>query len=475
MKKFAALTICLVIFVVGYTAHAKQAFAISLVNASASATTSRPSPSSPLSAADPLNAGSSTVTVFDNKSTFLSSDSAKFFKNGAYSETLTVATTSADKLTLFFTGNTANLQNKTSVIAVPITAMHTMVFTTQTAIPVNGTIEIAYPTLGSSDSNQASPSASGWMFNGLTTGNIKSTQGANCSWGISGTSANGTPKVTCTVQTSTIPAGTTLWVFLGCSTYTAGSTSCTTQAPVIINPTKFPTGTRGLESGNDVKNITVTTYSAASGSILDQSTLKMGTVESVFVVAHVDPTFSFRIDGVDANTDLNTVCSGLTSSTYNTGSFPSTPTEVNLGTVGTGSPNYNAQKMTITSNTGSGYTITATSSGFLLNPATGKYITNTQGNVTANNTPSPVTMPGGGGYGIGACDSNGRVNTTTWGTTAPKFANPSPSFYYTLVNYTGTLSTGSDVIYALYGAQALSTTPPGDYWQIVTYTASVVF
>ena len=116
----------------------KKASAASLLNASASASTSRPSPSAPLSSPDPLTAGSSQVTVIDNLSTFLASDTAKFFKTGAYSETISIATTSATRTTLNFTAGTVNVQNKTSVIAVPITAVHTIAFTTQTAIPSGG-------------------------------------------------------------------------------------------------------------------------------------------------------------------------------------------------------------------------------------------------------------------------------------------------------------------------------------------------
>jgi len=258
------------------------------------------------------------------------------------------------------------------------------------------------------------------------------------------------------------------------ATTTSAGGSCTTQKPLIINPTN--TGTRGNAS---IKNISVSTQDGSS-NILDNATLKLGTIESVFVVAHVDPTFTFRIDGVASGVDLNTVCTGYTAATYvtdanNGPSFPTTGTEVNLGTVTNGLVNYAAQKMTITSNTASGYTITATSSGFLLNPATGQYIVNAQGNVTANNTPVPALMPASGGYGISACDSGGRVATGVWGTTAPKFANPNPTFYYTLVSYAGALTTGSESIYSVYGARAQTTTPPGDYWQIITYNASVTF
>ncbi|MEK7605601.1 MAG: hypothetical protein AAB478_03710 [Patescibacteria group bacterium] len=448
----------------------KETHALSLSNASASATTSRPSPSSPLSTA--YSSGVSTVTVIDNTSTFLASDAAKFFVNGT-PDPVTIATTSADKLTLNFTGTTASAHNATGVIAVPITAMHTVVFTTQTSIPASGQFEIAYPTSVAADTNQASPSAATWMLNNLSNStDIQSTQGSNCTWAISGTSAGSVPKATCTA-TAGIPSGSTIWVWLGCTA--ASGTSCTTQRPLIINPTHSPSTNRGTA---DVKNVIITTYQSSGGSVLDTGTVKIGTIESIFVVAHIDPTFSFNIDGVAASTDMHT--SGTCSTSYanisTNSSFPSTGTEVNLGTITSGGNTYAAQKMTLRSNTGSGYVITATTSGFLLYPAIGSYVVNAQGNVTANNTPAPTTISSTtGGYGINACDANSRVSTSIWGQASPNFANPSAQFYYTLVNYSGAPSSSGDVIYAVYGARAGGSTPPGDYWQIITYTASVTF
>ncbi len=462
----------------------KQTYALSLTNASASATTSRPSASSPLISADPLSAGSSQVTVADNLSTFLSSDSAKFFKNGIYSETLTVATTSADRLTVSFTTSTANTQNKTSVLTTPITAMHTIVFTPETTIPSGGKIIITYPTSSSSDTNQSSPSASTWMFNNLTSGDVQlkaSLGGATLSGCTFVTTAGSAPSITCTTATAAIPSGATVWLFLGCTAATTSSAggSCSAQRPLIINPTN--TGSRGVAS---VKNITVQTTDSSSNP-LDSVTIKMGTIDSVFVVAHIDPTFSFTINGVAAGTDMHTAQTCGTSyaaiSTTNTSNptanFSSTGTEVNLGTITSSGTNYSAQKMTVSSNTGSGYAITATSSGHLLSPANGSYIVNAQGDVTGNNLPVPaaISTSGTGGFGINACDANSRVNTTFWGQASPLFANPSAQYYYTLVNYPSAPASTGDVVYSVYGARAGGSTPPGDYWEIMTYNASVTF
>jgi len=482
MKNVFSLGILLLVLTVLSSFGAQKALALSLVNSSITLSTSRPSPSSPLNlAVDPLPIGSSTVTVFNNVSTFLASDSAKFFKNAAFSENATVATTSADKLTAYFTGTTGVVQNKASVLAVPITAMHTVSFTPQTAIPIGGKIIISYPVsnnFAGSDLNQASPSANTWMFNGLaqaTDVQMKPSAGTStCAWVITGAtngSNNQTPTLTCTVATAAISAGTVVNVYIGCTAATYAS--CTTQKPLLINPTN--TSLRGTAS---IKNVQIVTQDAST-NILDSASLKAGNIESVFVVAHVDPTFTFVIDGVAASTDMHQAgtCGATYANISTNSSYASTPTEVNLGTITAAGNTYAAQKMTLTSNTGVGYAITATSSGFLLNPPNGSYIVNAQGNVTANNTPIPaiISTAGGGGYGITPCDANSRVNASTWGRATPLFANSSPNFYYTLVDYGGSPAQAGDVIYSIYGARAGNTTPPGDYWQILTYTASVTF
>jgi len=359
--------------------------------------------------------------------------------------------------------------------------MHTVAFNPQTAIPIGGKIIISYPTLAATDNNQASPSAAGYMFNALAGGDIQmktSLGAATCSWAITGASAGGSPTATCTTSGATIPSGATVWVFLGCTAATADSLGgrCTTQKPLIINPTNHGTlGTGGTRGTATVKSVGISTQDAST-NILDASTVKLGTIESIFVVAHVDPSFSFNIDGVAGGTAMTSVCTGSYASISTNASFPSTGTEVNLGTISSGGDTYAAQLLTIRSNTNAGYVITATSSGFLVNPGNGQYIVNAQGNVVGNNNPSPTTISAvTGGYGINACDASGRVSTTVWGQAAPKFANPSQQFYYTLVNYGSAPSSSGDAIYAVYGARAGGSTPPGDYWQVITYSASVIF
>ncbi|MDE2591173.1 MAG: hypothetical protein KGL95_16065, partial [Patescibacteria group bacterium] len=220
------------------TVGAATAHAATLVSVSDTITTSRPSPSTPLSAN--VSAGAGVATVYNNGSTFLASDSARLW--GQTTEGLTVATVSADKLTVFFTNTAANNHANGTVLATAITSVHTIKFTTIGSIPSGGTIVISFPPSSSSDTNPASPSAQTFMFNGITTSNIKGNftpnpGGSTISCTPSGTGAGQTPIITCTVGTADLAGGTTVTILVGCTT--AGTVcSLANQVPTLINPTK---------------------------------------------------------------------------------------------------------------------------------------------------------------------------------------------------------------------------------------------
>src|SRR3989344_8094911 len=110
----------------------KKTFAADLVNVKDTITTSRPSASSPLSA--DVSSGDSDAAIFNNGSFFLASDSAQIINGttGDLVDTSTiVASQSSDMLTVYFgetVGNNAGAG--VDVLAVPITALHTIQFTT---------------------------------------------------------------------------------------------------------------------------------------------------------------------------------------------------------------------------------------------------------------------------------------------------------------------------------------------------------
>jgi len=120
--------------------------------------------------------------------------------------------------------------------------------------------------------------------------------------------------------------------------------------------------------------------------------------------------------------------------------------------------------------------ITATSSGHFANVGSGAFLPNAQGDPTSNDTPSPSTMTlGTAAYGIHACDVNGKVTTNIWGQAPDKFANPSATNLYTLVNSSTAPALSGDTIIVLYRATAAGSTPPGIYKNVLTYLATPIF
>lgn len=422
-------------------------------------TTSRPSASTPL-AAD-LATGQAVATIVDNGSRFIASDSAKLL--GGTLETITIASMSAasgsDRILYFATNNTS-AHHKGSAVIAPVTAKHTISFTTSNAVPSNGRIQVIFP-IGDTV-NAASPSASGFSFNGLSDSNI-SVSGASCSWTI--TPASGLVQCNLTVG---ISASSEVTITIGNST------------PQLINPTKSTTvGTA------DLWTLTVRTTDNAA-NIIDSSKIKIGTVESVEVYATVDPVFTFSIGGINnglpVNTGNDTGCTNT--EVINTG-FNSSATEVNLGALGRDIINRSAQLITITTNGSGGYILTATSSGHLIEPATGYWLGDAQGTPTNNDTPAPAFLTAGTtAFGIHPCGLD--VTTGTWGSGATgggagaKYANPSPSYYYTLASdSTGPVTTdvtaGNGLVTMQYSATVSAIVPSGLYRTALTYVATPTF
>lgn len=463
-------------------------YAADLSNASATLSTSRPSPSSPLSS----NASSSdsTIDIFANGSRFLASDSAKIIRTAAntiISNGISVASQSA-ALTAVYLNNTvgSNAVAGTDVFFSPITAMHTITFAPATNIPVGGTIVISYP--GAAD-NSASPSATTFAFNDLSSSNIQanfSTGSSVCTFGVS------SPNISCTVSGADINPGTIVTILIGCSAQSSGT--CTTQVPTLINPTKS-----NQTAGNaDIWKVRIRTTDGVSD--LDLSTLSLATIESVVVRADIDPSLSFTISGISTGTAVNTgnAVGCLQSETTNSG-LNSTATEVNLGTL-TNSPsgnnskvgNISAQLLSVSTNSGNGYVITATSSGHLRNSSTGYFL---------NDLLTPTEFPSNGShyYGFHACGLdtyNSDIGTTFWNTTASdtncnsynqgstgnicKYGWPTATSSITIASDdTGPIGNaivaGSGLTSMSYAAGADPSLPPGSYSTIVTYVATPSF
>ena len=460
----------------------KQTHALSFSSASATLTTSRPSAATPLSA----NAivADSVISIFNNGSRFLASDSAKIVRAAGTSNTgLNVASQSADLLKVFFTNSVTTFAGAgADMLVTPITAMHTISFTPNSIIPNTGKIIITFP---GTFSNIASPSATTFSFNNLVAANVKCFPTTACSGSAVTISSSGVPTITLTTGASQ-PVGTNIQVFIGCSAITAGA--CTTQVPTLINPTK--TATSGTA---DVWRVGIASTDGSSNP-LDSSTISIGTVESVTVRATIDPSLTFIISGVTDGLAVNTgnVTGCLQVETTNTG-ITSTATDVGLGSLssvpsaGTKLSNIAAQLLTVATNGANGYAITATSSGSLSNPSTG---------FSVNSSTTPLVFPSTGNYfGMHPCGADSDVTrwiqtptTTVCNTYVPgatpvcKYAWPNNAPMLVSNRAAGPIGTGSSCAAAGCGLTSVSyaatqdvSLPPGIYQSVITYVATPSF
>lgn len=459
--------------------------AADFTNASVTLSTSRPSPSSPLNSN--VVSGDGVIPILNNGSHYLASDSAKIIHTSSglvIGSNIPIASQSAALTSVYLNGTVGtSAGGGADVLFVPITAMHTITFIPTTTIPSGGKIVITFP--GTSD-NSASPSATTFAFNNLPSGAVKSNPSSGCN-----SVAVSAPTITCTTNAS-ITSGTSVTIWVGC---TAAGSSCTTQAPYLINPTKS-----NQTAGNaDVWKVNLTTNDGVSTN-LDSGFFSIGTIESVTVRANIDPSLTFTIAGIGNGTAVNngnsTGCQqseltntgiNATASDVNLGTLSNSPTSTNT-TVG----NISAQLVTVSTNSPNGYVLTATSSGHLSNAGTGFSLTD-------STTPQAFPSNGANFYGFHACGLdtyNTDIGSTFWNTTASntncnsynsgsagnicKYGWPTPTGAIIVASDTtgpigNSLLPGNGLTSVAYAAGADAGVPPGQYTTIVTYVATPAF
>lgn len=471
------IILVLIFFLLTGAFFVQKVNAASLVQVSDTLTTSRPSAAATLSAN--IGVGVGTAQIGDKGDFFLASDSAVIYpETGETIDTgMNVASMSATGIPfpghkqVFFTNTFGSIHHRGEALIVNVTAKHTITFRTVSTIEANGWITITFPGAGS---NTASPSATGFSFNNLLTGNVTfSGTGVACS------GANlvvSTPTITC--HTTTQINGNTV------VTATVGSTT-----PQLINPVK--TAAAGTA---DSWKVAIQTQNASLVN-LDYGAAKAATVESVQVQALVEPTITFTIAGVPngGSTNFNalgTVAGAVTcgSEFSNTG-IDSTATFVNLGILNPGGPNKVAQTLTVSTNGATGYAITATTSGRFINPQSGVWLPDGNGGnglTPGNDQPAPAAIPANGTafFGISPCGADvptsiwGGPGTTTMAAASATVSNPwnfgTNSFYATIASHTTGAVSGA-VTVTRYGAEASTTTQAGIYTTTVTYVATATF
>ncbi len=485
--KRSILSLGLIYIFILFFLSAKTSYAATLASVSDTITTSRPSASAPLQTGNAAN--DTQVKILDNGSIFLASDSATFRPDtgetintgvNVSSMSAQISGTPNTRIVYFTNSNgVVNTHHTGDPVVVPITAMHTISFRTVAAIPTSGKITITFPALTTGDANiAASPSATTFQLNALSDTNVKinGLSGAATFTGTYTNPSNGTsPTIALALTgTTTIAASTTVTILLGCSANSGAS--CTTQVPTIINPTK--TQTAGTA---DSWALTITTTDVTNSIDLDTAKIRIGTVESVQVQATVDPTLTFTIASVaDAgNVKAGNTTGCTTTDTTNTG-IASTATTVNLGNLSSGAINLSAQLITISTNAQNGYSLTATSSGHLINPATGFWI--------ADSTTPTVMTAGTPWFGFRPCGLNivtsspawAASSTNTGGGTGAKYAWPTQTSSLALASKStgpigNSITAGDGLVTIEYASTVDVTVPAGIYSSVITYVATPTF
>ncbi len=461
-----------------------HANAADLINTRDTLSTSRPSAASPFTS----NAASNdrTITILNNGSFYLASDSAQIIRHSTgtiLATDIPISSQSAGLSTIYLGDDIGtNTTSGDDILLVPITSTHTIRFTTASEIPAGGDILLTFP---GAANNSASPSATTFAFNGLnSTGGLPggiSSHNISCNTN----SFVFSPQIMCET-TGSVPAGTTITILIGCTAQSGGN--CTTQSPTLINPTK--TTTTGTA---DIWKIFIQTRDATDIE-LDSATVAIGTIDSVTVRASIDPSLTFAITGIGNGSAVNlgntTGC--LQTEITNSG-LNSTATEINLGLLADTPSgidvrvgNIAAQRINISTNAANGYTLSATSSGQLINPTTGFFL-------ASSTTPTAFPSNSSDWFGIHPCGLD--VTTATWNSTASTSCNtyisgstdpiclyawPTQSAPLTLASDAvgpigNSLVTGNGVISVAYAASTDAGVPPGSYSTVITYTATPVF
>ncbi len=493
IKKLSFLALLLLLLSL-FSAH--KVNAASLTNVSDTVTTSRPSAAATLSANLVAGGTVTSAQVGDKGDIYLASDSAILYPEaGETLERLTVASMSASGIPVpghkmvYFTTPVQYSHHIGEPLVVNITATHTIQFTPNSAIPSGGHIILTFPTVAN---NTASPSATGFSFNGFATAGIGTVIRCYPTTACGGTGQSVSGNTITLTTTGAISS--TAYIAIGCNGTLSSAGVCATPNPVLINPTVSSGQCSGATCTagptNDVWKINVQTTDASSVN-LDSAKAIVATIESVQVQAQVEPTLTFAITGLANSVNYNTTVSQCGSETSNSG-IDSTATTVNLGILIPSQINKAGQTLTVTTNQAFGYGITASSSGHLISPASGLYLPDANGGngLTSNLLPAPAAMAAGTpAFGISPCGVDVPTSGPNWGGTGQTvasgalFANPwnsaGNSYAMTLANYSGGPSGGTTgthgVTLVRYGATIAGTTASGLYTTTLTYTASPSF
>lgn len=358
------------------------------------------------------------------------------------------------------------------VIYLKVKPIHTVTFTTKTAVP-NGFFQILLPA-DATTPNDGNPDDQGYDFNTTVTVTAPSDVGATYDFVTGVATASGGTGCTAPANYHCFEVHYSGVGSIGQAlSITIGSGANTPIAPAPTNTTLGTAETYGVL----IKNFG-SEANPNSSTPIDTASLRIAHIEAVRVTATVDPTISMVICGADTCTDVEPADSLDGETLSNNTGGTSTATAVSLGTLDLLAARLQAQKITIATNGAGGYALTAIDDGNMRKGS------DTIDDITAAADPAtPVvfTAVGTEAYGIHVCGTH--VTAATWGTgTATCAGGPTTNEYsgtdstqvLPLVSYT-TGPTAGVATYVMYKANISATTTQGDYAHSISYIATGTF
>lgn len=359
--------------------------------------------------------------------------------------------------------------------------VHTITFTTPSAV-AGGFFQILLP----ADANASTAydgKADDQGFD-MTTGGVT----------VTGTDVGSTYDFVAGVATRSGDTGCTAPANYHCLEVHYSGTGAVSQAITIAigsganTPIAPATGTSHTEGTADTYPVLIKNFSYGvdpnSVSPIDSSSVRIAVIESVRVTATVDPTISFTIAGITANS--GSYC-GVTRDGF---SPDSTATSVPFGSISNLETFYDAvQDLTVTTNAASGYVVTAQENDEMSRDGLGTtIIPDTPGDATAafNNSDDWETATNNGfGYSLENIDA--AAITFEWDSNAfedcnsdiagdfcaRQFAIAGSETAQTLFSSTTVASTEN--AYVCYRLSIDPTQAAGDYENQITYIATGTF
>ncbi len=426
----------------------------------------------------PTVAGSSHVWIYTASAAEYYSVSTAGLKVG---DSLTIGTGSytidsivdADEFTL--TGNlAAGDGDDTDVIYLKSKPQHVISFTTASSI-ASGFFRVLIPA-ATSNFNDTFPDSTGFDF----------------ASGVAGTASN-VSGYTFTTPVATVSGGTSCPSGWHCLEYHYTGTGGVGTAIVLnigatngTNTPIAPAPKSGHAEGTaDTYSFKVQNFvngADPEGTPTDQTTGKIGVIESVRVTATVDPSISFSIAGIASG--ANPCGTGVANQTdVDTSAGVNAPLAVPFGTLTLNTFMDAAHLLTVSTNAVNGYIVTAQENDQLgKDGGTTPFIIDTLGDAgsaseTVSDTWDTAAAHPGFGYTLKSVNL-ATVPFTSTGATFnvrdfPSIADPDSPLVQTIMSSTGT--SDAHTANVCYRVSVAATQAAGDYENQITYTATASF